>query len=258
MIAGPSLSVQCSDVGDGEEGVVGLAEPDPRAAQLLLDEAVAVEVIGGLEREERGHPHHYGAQSFVADIEIVVREAAALGGEDAVMRILGGIFRYADPEGRPLLHALEDIVDAVGAVPCHASLPRHDMVLLAHPLLGPFDRQPVIAGEGFHPGLVVGGALAQDLLADRRNADYVAEEVHHLLGPRQAAEVTVNDNTVEAVVDERQQVTEQLGEQFHGNPLPARSRSKTDQARTGPADRRGQEFSSGRRGALYSAPGSRL
>ena len=44
-------SLQCSDVGDGEEGVVGLAEPDPRAVQLLLDEAVAVEVIGGLERE---------------------------------------------------------------------------------------------------------------------------------------------------------------------------------------------------------------
>ncbi len=29
--------------------------------------------------------------------------------------------------------------------------------------------------------------------------------MHHLLGPRQAAEVTVNDNTVEAVVDERKQ-----------------------------------------------------
>jgi hypothetical protein len=78
------------------------------------------------------------------------------------------------------------------------------MVFLAHPSLGPLDRQPMIAGEGFHPGLVVGGALAQDLLADRRNADHVTEEVHHLLGPRQAAEVTVNDNAVKAVVDERQ------------------------------------------------------
>src|SRR4029077_14506311 len=97
-------SLQCSDVGDGEEGVVGLAEADPRAVPLLLDEAVAVEVIGGLEREERGHPHYHRAQCFVANIEILVREAAALGGEDPVMR--GGIFRYADPEGRPLLYAL--------------------------------------------------------------------------------------------------------------------------------------------------------
>jgi hypothetical protein len=30
------------------------------------------------------------------------------------------------------------------------------MVLLAHPLLGPFDRQPMIAGEGFHPGACSG------------------------------------------------------------------------------------------------------
>jgi hypothetical protein len=36
--------------------------------------------------------------------------------------------------------------------------------------------------------------------------------MHHLLGPRQAAEVTVNDNAVEAVVDESQHVAEQLGE----------------------------------------------
>src|SRR5438094_6727958 len=68
------------------------------------------------------------------------------------------------------------------------------MVLLAHPLLGPFDRQPVIAGEGFHPGLVVGGPLAQDLLADDRNADHLTEEVHDLLGARETAEVAVNDN----------------------------------------------------------------
>ena len=82
------------------------------------------------------------------------------------------------------------------------------MVFLAHPLLGPFDRQPVIAGKGFHPGLVVGGALAEDLFVDRGDADHVAEEGYHLLGPRQAAQVTVNDNAVEAVVDERQHVAE--------------------------------------------------
>src|ERR1700739_2635544 len=59
----------------------------------------------------------------------------------------------------------------------------------------------MVGGVGFDPGLVVGGAPAQDLLADRRNTDHVAEEVHHLRRPRQAAEVTVNDNAVKAVVD---------------------------------------------------------
>jgi len=70
----------------------------------------------------------------------------------------------------------------------------------------------MIAGKGFYPGLVVGGALAEDLFVDRGDADHVAEEVHHLLGPRQAAQVTVYDDTVEAVVDKDQQIAEQLGE----------------------------------------------
>ncbi len=85
--------------------------------------------------------------------------------------------------------------------------------------------------------MVVGGALAQDLLVDRWDADDLTEEVNHLLGPRQAAEVTVNDNTVETVVDERQQLAKQLGEQFHGNPRQTDSGSKTHQARIGQADR---------------------
>src|ERR1700722_8079764 len=84
--------LQRGDVVDGEEGVVGLAEADLRALQLLLDEAVPVEVVGGLERKERGDPHHHRAQGFVAEVEVVVREAAALAGEDAVILILCGVF----------------------------------------------------------------------------------------------------------------------------------------------------------------------
>ena len=56
--------LQRGDVVDREEGVVGLAEADLRSLELLLDEAVAVEVVGGLEREERGDPHHHRAQGF--------------------------------------------------------------------------------------------------------------------------------------------------------------------------------------------------
>src|ERR1700756_445742 len=120
------------------------------------------------------------------------------------------------------------------------------MIFLAHPLLGPLDRQPMIAGEGFHPGLVVGGPLAEDLLADRRNADHVAEEVHHLLGPRQVAQVTVYDDAVEAVVDKGEQLAEQLSEQFHGIAPETRQGSQNPQTWTGPADRRRPEFSVGR------------
>ncbi len=144
-----------------------------------------------------------------------MREAAALVGKDAVVRVLGGVFRHADAERRPLLHALENEVDAVSVVLRHSTLPGKDMVFLANTLLGPHDRGMMITREGFHPVLVVGGALAQDFLAHHRNAEHLTEEVHHLLGPRQGAEVTVNDNAVEAVVNKRQEVAEQRGEYFH-------------------------------------------
>ena len=204
--------MQRGDVVDSQEGIVVFAEADLRPLEFLFDEAVAVKIVGGLEGEEGGHTHHHGAENFIADVEVIVREAAALVGKDAVVRVLGGIFRHADAEGRPLLHAFENEVDAVSVVLRHSTLPGKDMVFLAHALLGPNDRSMMIAGEGFHPALVVGGALAQDFLAHHRNAEHLPEEVHHLLGPRQGAEVTVNDNAVEAVVDERQEVAEQLGE----------------------------------------------
>ena len=46
--------LQRRDVVDRQEGVVRLAEADLRPLQFLLDEAVAVEIVGGLEREKRG------------------------------------------------------------------------------------------------------------------------------------------------------------------------------------------------------------
>ena len=44
LIPSSSRCLQRRDVVDGEESVVLLAEADPRPLQLLLDEAVAVEV----------------------------------------------------------------------------------------------------------------------------------------------------------------------------------------------------------------------
>ena len=52
-------------------------------------------------------------ENFIADVEVVVREAAPLASQDAVVGILSGILRHGDTEGRPLLHALEDEVDAI-------------------------------------------------------------------------------------------------------------------------------------------------
>jgi len=132
--------------------------------QLPFDEAVAVEVIGGLERKERGHPHHHRTKYFVADVEVIMGEAAALVAEDTVVRARCGIFRHGYAEGRPLLHALEDEVDAVGVLLRHATLPGQDLIFLADPLLGPLNRDMMIAGEGLNPVLVGSGTLNTPLL----------------------------------------------------------------------------------------------
>lgn len=195
----------------------------------LLDEAVAVEVVGGLEREERRHPHDHGAENLVADIEVVVREAAPLRRQDAVIGVLCRELRHGDAERRPLLHALENEVDAVGVRPHHLPQPRPNMVFLAHALLGPLNGDVVVACKGLDPVLVVGAAPAQHLLADHRNADHLAQEVGDLLGSRQPAQVAVDDNAIEAVIDEDNKIAEQLDEQFHGRP------PKTHQAWTGQA-----------------------
>src|ERR1700739_4700390 len=68
----------------------------------------------------------------------------------------------------------------------------------------------MIAGEGLDPVLVVGRSPAQDPFAEHRNANDVSEKVHHLFGPRQPTEVAVNDNAVEAMVNEQQQVADTI------------------------------------------------
>src|ERR1700741_5572488 len=66
--------LQRRDIVNGEKGIVDLAKADLRLPQLLLDETVTIEVIAGLEWEERGHPHNPWAEHRVTNVEIIVRE----------------------------------------------------------------------------------------------------------------------------------------------------------------------------------------
>src|SRR5262249_61579714 len=90
------------------KGVVILAEANHGVSELMLDEAVAIEVVRGSEGEEGGHTHDDRAEHLVVDVEIVVGEATPVVGKDAVIRVLGGIFWHGDAEGRADLHALEN------------------------------------------------------------------------------------------------------------------------------------------------------
>src|SRR5215472_8080506 len=120
MISALSLSAAaCSAArsSTARKGIVGLAEADLCPLQLLLDKAVAVEVIAGVKRKEPAHPHDDRAQNLVTDVKIVVGEPAALPSEDAVIGVFAGVF--PDAKARTLLHALEDKVDAGGVLPRH-------------------------------------------------------------------------------------------------------------------------------------------
>jgi hypothetical protein len=161
-----------------------------------------------------------GPKTLIPNIEVVVREAAALRRQDPVIRVLRRILRDRTPKRRSLLHALEDEVHTKEVLPLHRPLPAPNVLFLAHPFLGPLDRELVVAREGLHPALIIAGPLREHLLGDRRHSDHLAEEVHHLLGSRQPAKVAVDDDPVEAVIYEYQQPAEQLGKDFHRSSPP--------------------------------------
>src|SRR5258708_19702870 len=64
--------LQRSRIVDREKSVVVFAEADPGPIQLLLDERVALEIVGGLEPEEQAQPHPNGPQVLFANVEVVV------------------------------------------------------------------------------------------------------------------------------------------------------------------------------------------
>jgi hypothetical protein len=70
------------------------------AVQLLLDAGAAVEVVGGLEGKERRRPHDDRPQDLVANVKVVVSEAAPLVRQDAMVGVLGRILGQADREER--------------------------------------------------------------------------------------------------------------------------------------------------------------
>ena len=86
--------MQSRHIVHGKEGVVILVKTDSSALQFPLDEGVAVEPVGGMEREETGHTDDDRSQKFIPDIEVVMGEAAPLLRQDTVIRVLSGILRH--------------------------------------------------------------------------------------------------------------------------------------------------------------------
>jgi hypothetical protein len=124
-----------------------------------------------------------GPRDLIPDVEVVMREAALLVCQDAVVGVLGGILRQTDPKCPALFHALEYEVDAIGILLQQAVQRRQDVLVFANIFLRPFNRDLVVAGVSLHPALVIFGALTEHLLAHHRNAQDFVDEVNHLLRP---------------------------------------------------------------------------
>src|SRR6202158_2378580 len=199
----------------GEEGIVILVKTDSGALQFPLNEGMAVEPISGVERKETGHTDNDWPQKFIPDIEVVMGEATPLLCQNTVIRVLGGILRHGHTEGAALFHAFEDEVDAESVGLLHLVQRRQDAIVFADSLFGPLDGNVVVAGVSFNPILVVVSTPAEHFLVHRRHAEDFAEEVDDVLGPRQTAQVAMDDDAVEAVVYKNQQAGIQLREKFH-------------------------------------------
>ncbi len=104
-----------------EESVVVFPEADFVARQFPLHEGVAVEVIRGVEREKRCDANDNRPEHLVPDIEVVMREAAALVGENPMVRIFCRVLRHADTERPALFHAPENEVNAKNVLLFHAA-----------------------------------------------------------------------------------------------------------------------------------------
>ena len=118
-----------------------------------------------------------GSEHFVADVEVIVRIAAALAADDAVIGIGGGVLGRTGTEGRPDFHALEDEVHSEPVLSLHSPLVRADIILLAYPVLGPFHRNSPFAGERIDPAVVFVGPFPQHVLCDGSGLVQIAEEV---------------------------------------------------------------------------------
>jgi len=118
-------------------------------------------------------------------------------------------------EGWSQFHALEDEVDSELIAVLQASQVGPDVIFLADPFFGPLHRDLAFLGEGFHPAVVIVGALTQDFFADGVDLVDVAEEVDDVFGAGEQGQMTEDDDTVETVVYQGQQAAKQLCEGLH-------------------------------------------
>jgi hypothetical protein len=90
-----------------------------------------------------------------------------------------------------------------------------EVILFAHALFCPFDRDLAFSGEGFHPAVILVSPFSQHFLGDGTGLVDIAEEINEVLRPGQQRDVPENDEAVETVVYKSEQAAKQLCKGFH-------------------------------------------
>src|SRR6266481_2836362 len=102
--------------------------------------------------------------------------------QDAVVGVFCRILRHADPEGRPLFHALENEIDSIGAFLAHPAQPGQDVILFADTFLGPLDGDAVVPGKSWmlDPSDQLAARLARD--GDPEPIDFQETDTNFAIG----------------------------------------------------------------------------
>jgi hypothetical protein len=75
-----------------------------------------------------------------------------------------------------------------------------DVILLAHPFLGPLHWDPTFLGQVFHPAVVIVGSLTQDFFADGLDLVEVAKEVDDVFRAGEQGQMAKDDDAIETVL----------------------------------------------------------
>src|SRR5206468_4998912 len=95
-------------------------------------------------------------------------------------------------------------------------------------VVGPFDRDTVVARKRLDPLLVLLGALGQRLFSDRVDLVHIAEEMDDVLRSRQQREIALDDDAIETVIYQGEQAAKQLAKGLHrSSPLMLASATRS-------------------------------
>src|SRR6266446_1315082 len=207
--------LELGGIGHRDETVVVFNELDPLACELSLDKIMAVEIGRNGEGKKGADPQDHRSGDRVHDVKIEMGVEAALFAHNLVVGVGAGELGLENAKGPTLLPALDNVINPELARLQAAVLAGSDQVLMAHLWRRPLQRHLMIAGKLLHPGFIILAPLAEQFLGDLGMATNIAEEINYLRLAHQAQEMTINDDSIKAMIKPLQIRLKKLKKELH-------------------------------------------